>query len=367
MDGNSGFNNTINGSTMKGSDKKCPNCGGVMEFDPASGKMKCPYCESVFDIPPEDGINEHGLEKDFLSEENTQNTDWGTATRTIVCKFCGGESVYDANTLSTECPFCGSNQVMETDSNSVAPGGVCVFKIDQKTASEKFSGWIKKKLFCPRKAKKHCTPDKFKGVYVPMWTFDTDTFSEFTGRYGIDRTYYDSKGNSRTTTDWYRVSGTYREFIDDHPVLASSRYDPAVFSALLPFDTARNMAYKPEYIAGFSAEKYSIGLRAGWESAKLAIKSVLRKNITKRIEHENGADRVDDLKINTIFDNIKYKYLLAPIWISSFCYKNKIYNFMVNGETGKATGKAPVSGLRVTIAILIFLAVIFLIWKLLTQ
>ena len=39
--------------------------------------------------------------------------------------------------------------------------------------------------------------------------------------------------------------------------------------------------------------------------------------------------------------------------MSSFKYKDKVYQFMVNGLTGKVGGKAPVSALRVLIAVLI--------------
>ena len=33
-----------------GKQVKCPNCGGVMEFDPASQKMKCPYCDTEMEV-----------------------------------------------------------------------------------------------------------------------------------------------------------------------------------------------------------------------------------------------------------------------------------------------------------------------------
>ena len=90
---NGDFDNTINGTTMHGSDKKCPNCGGVMVFDPASGMLKCPYCDSVFDITPDEEDDENGLEQDLFSAEFTDSTDWGTATRTIICKFSDGMPV----------------------------------------------------------------------------------------------------------------------------------------------------------------------------------------------------------------------------------------------------------------------------------
>ena len=53
---------------------------------------------------------------------------------------------------------------------------------------------------------------------------------------------------------------------------------------------------------------------------------------------------------------------MLPIWLSSFRYKEKIYRFMVNGQTGRVGGNAPISPLRVTIAVILSLAVIALIW-----
>ena len=31
--------------TKEETDKKCPQCGGTMSFDPKTGGMKCPYCD----------------------------------------------------------------------------------------------------------------------------------------------------------------------------------------------------------------------------------------------------------------------------------------------------------------------------------
>ncbi|MBQ3870944.1 MAG: hypothetical protein II777_10380 [Clostridia bacterium] len=357
-------NNTL-GNTRKETDKKCRNCGGTLDYNPATGRLHCPYCDSEFDIEPEQDEEEQtcASEQDFEDAEFTENFDWGASTKTIICKSCGGETIYDELTLSSVCPYCGSNQVMEVDTKkTMQPAGVVPFKVDKKTAGEKFKAWIKKKWFCPGAAKKSAQPDSFTGVYVPMWTFDTDTTTEYSGRYGIDRTYTDSDGNTHTTTDWYRVSGTHREFIDDHPVLATDRYDTKMFNGLLPFDTANNVIFKPEYIAGFAAEKYSVGLKDGWERAKTSITALLKRNIEAEVKREHHADRADISKMATDFAEIKYKYLLVPIWISSFRYKEKIYNFMVNGETGKTSGKTPISPWKVALVILLILAFIALIF-----
>lgn len=65
--------------------------------------------------------------------------------------------------------------------------------------------------------------------------------------------------------------------------------------------------------------------------------------------------------MKTVYRNITYKYLMLPVWMSSFVYKGKVYQFMVNGQTGKVSGKAPISPIRVAIAILIGIVIIGLL------
>jgi DNA-directed RNA polymerase subunit RPC12/RpoP len=37
---------------------KCPNCGGVLEFDSGTQQMKCPYCDSTVDVQALSGYDE---------------------------------------------------------------------------------------------------------------------------------------------------------------------------------------------------------------------------------------------------------------------------------------------------------------------
>ena len=37
-------------TTEKETDKKCPNCGATVVFDPASGMMHCQYCGYSCDL-----------------------------------------------------------------------------------------------------------------------------------------------------------------------------------------------------------------------------------------------------------------------------------------------------------------------------
>lgn len=349
--------------TKEETDKKCPQCSGTMSFDPKSGNLKCPFCDYEQKVVAEDKKTERADELDFFAAEQTANCNWGVETKTVICKMCGGESVYDALQIAGSCPYCGSNQVMEEKGkDTLAPGGVCVFKIDKKTAAENFNKWLGKKFFCPKIVKQTAEADKFQGLYLPYWTFDTNTVTNYSARYGIDKRKRKSDGSYITETTWHNTSGVYKEFIDDELVNASTQHDRSLMAGLEPFMTADNVSYKPEYIAGFASERYSIGLKEGWEKAKSSIYGKLRTKVRRKIQMEHRADHVDSLNTKTVYNDIKYKYLLLPIWISSFRYGDKTYQFMVNGQTGKVAGRTPIDKLEVALTVIAILFVVVVLY-----
>lgn len=350
--------------TKQETDKKCPTCGGTMDFDPKIGNLACPYCGYIQEIPVDDTADTIVEEKDFLSEQKKENCDWGAEKKTVVCKSCAAVSVYDALQISDVCPYCGSNQVTEEKgADSLAPDGVCPFAITDKEAGSNFHNWLKKKLFCPKAAKQSAKPDSFKGVYLPYWTFDTATAVLYSAQYGKDRIERDSKGNTKTVTDWYPTSGTYSRDFDDYPIPGTERYDKRSLRMIQPFDTQNSKLYKPEYVAGFISERYSVGLDNAWEIAKKDMFDILHNEITADIRARYAANHVRNLTMSVKHSGIKYKYLLLPIWLSSFKYKQKIYQFMVNGQTGRVGGRTPVSAIRVAIALIIAAAIIYAVLK----
>lgn len=360
------FENNLNAkivSTMEETDKKCPNCSGVMDFDPATGGLGCSYCGYKEAIKKAGEQPEKAEELDFSKAESVENCNWGAEKKTVICEACGAESVYDTLEIASVCPFCGSNQVMEAaDQKTMAPGGVVPFQITDKRASELFRTWMKRRWFCPKLAKESAKARHFKGIYLPYWTFDAKTYSEYEADYGKDRRVRVNKDETKIVTDWYFTRGDYREAIDDELICATTNHSQSMLSGLEPFHTAENKSYKPEYVAGFAAERYAVGIKEAWSMAKESIHYKLSDNIERLIRSKNHADHVRSLKLQTRFSDVTYKYLLLPVWISSYRYKDKVYQFMVNGQTGKVSGKTPISIPKVVGTVITAIAIIALIF-----
>ncbi len=349
-------NKIVSETTMDITDKKCPNCAATVEYDPATLSMSCPFCGYSRKLPSPEETKEVE-ELDFESAKLRQSLDWGTSKKSIVCKMCGGEAVYDEAMTAGNCPFCGSTSVMpvDKDENIMAPGGVVPFEVNSQKAEELFNRWLKGKLFAPNAAKKSCKAENFSGLYLPYWTYDSQTASSYVAKLGYEKK--DSEGKV-VSVDWRTYRGVYEEFIDDEVVYASKKTKNPYINAVSSFDFAKLRSYSPEFIAGFAAERYTVGLDEGWETAKKSISAKLRAHLTTQLRQRYRPDRFGSLNMSTAFDKITFKYILAPIWIANFKFNNKTYSFAVNGQTGKISGSAPVSPLKVFIAIAIVIAII---------
>ena len=95
-----------------------------------------------------------------------------------------------------------------------------------------------------------------------------------------------------------------------------------------------------------------------------SIRSKLNNHVADKIRKDHRADRTRNVRLTTSFNNITYKYLLLPVWISNFKYNDKVYQFMVNGQTGKISGKTPISVPKVVITVIAIIVIIAILYYL---
>lgn len=337
----------------------CPSCGGNMAFDPESGKLKCPYCQTEKEV--DDGNNVI-VEQCFNSALKDGVRTWNDDDiKSFSCQNCGAQLIFNPNSQAQFCNYCGSSHItMQEADKTIPPHYLVPFGIGEKDAGKAFKEWISKRWLAPNDLKNSYKKDKLLGTYVPHWTYDSHTHSFYTAQRGDY--YYVTKtrvvdGKTETyqerQTRWHFVRGDYNRFFDDVLVKGSNKVDQKLIEKIQPFSLGKLKTYKPEYLSGFFAERYSISLEDGWEEGKREINDAIRSGVTNKI----GGDTIRFLKIKTAHYNVTFKHILLPVWITSFYYKNKLYQVMINGENGKIVGSYPKSFVKIGLIVLLIVAI----------
>ena len=331
---------------------KCPACGANMIFDSEKGKLYCEHCGTSKDI-----VSKSSEELDFerlLSEDNA----WGAETHVFRCENCGAREVLDKREIAKTCPFCGTTNIVETDElPGIRPNAVVPFHIGKDAAAADVKQWARRRRLAPRKFRKSAKPDALKGVYMPSFSFDTSTESDY--RAVLGKYYYRTKRvNGRVVHEryvrYFTVSGHYSMAFDDILVQAGGTIDQNSLNKLQPFDTNSSKEYTPEYLSGYTATQSAKNGLQCWEEAKDVVRSRLKAAILSGYSY----DVVSSFDISTQCNNITYKYILLPVYVGHCNWRTKLYNFFVNGLNGKVTGKAPVSPLKVGGLVVLGIAVI---------
>lgn len=328
---------------------KCPSCGANTAFDPAQQILKCAHCGSTVDFNRSEKAQELAIEQMM-----TQSAKWDNETHAYRCDNCGAKQLLARNEIAKECTYCGATNIVETkELSGIKPNAVVPFKITHEKASENYLAWIKKKFFAPKVFKQNALPEDMKGIYNPGFTFDANTVSKYEGTLG--KHYYktvkgpDGKPRQVRETRYFRVSGVYNDMFDDILIQASNRIDQKTLDQLAPFNTNQSKLYSESFLAGFAANANDKEGMACWGEARRIIDSQVRSRILRKYTY----DVVQSFSVSTQCSNVKYKYIMLPLYVGKCSWKQKLYNFFVNGFSGKVTGKAPVSGAKVTITAVI--------------
>ena len=202
--------------------------------------------------------------------------------------------------------------------------------------------------------------EKLQGYYLPYWTYDSDTTTYYQGQRGdtyyvtVSRTVVDNNGRQRNIRTqeprirWTPVSGRVGTSFDDVTIGATRTISRVIIDALAPWDTTQLKPFDERYLSGFESEEYTIGLDNGFEFAK----AKMRVSIEQLIRRDIGGDQQQIISTNTDYDNVTYKNVLFPVWTATFEYKDKLYRYAINAQTGKISGEHPYSYVKIAFAVL---------------
>lgn len=337
---------------------KCPCCGGAVEFDSSIQKMKCPYCDSEFSIEAlknQEADAAAANTQDEMSWDCNAGQQWSdgetAGMRVYSCKSCGGDIVADETTGATHCPYCGNPVVMTGQfSGMLKPDCVIPFKLDKKAAKAALLKHVTSKRFVPKIFKDSNHIDEIKGVYVPFWLFDADSFADVDFTATKTHVWSDSSYDYLETSYFKVRRGGDVSFVNV-PVDGSTKMPDELMESIEPFNFNEAVDFQTAYLSGYLADKYDVDDKQSIERANERIKKSTEQAFAKTVQ---GYSSVTVNSSCVKLSNGKVKYALLPVWILNTSCNGKNYVFAMNGQTGKLVGDLPEDKAKVNLARTLF-------------
>lgn len=336
----------------------CPACGA-----PRDGSAQfCVACGAPMETPdiPVVVSGESGSSASALPSHRFQ------------CGNCGTEVATSVDQRSYICPFCDSSFVTEIPVNRgrQRPEFVIGFAVSSQQAKEKFFEWLKRNSwFRPGDLAQKAVSEKQRGVYLPFWHFSMHAHSQWSANIGEywyrTETYTTRDANGKTVTrtrqvqetEWFPLRGQHQRYYYGYLVPATKGISHAEARAIQPFQLSALARYRPFYLAGWMAEEYSIPMDAAIEQCK----AEFQRREQNEIQRFLPGDTSSGLNVSTQFDVTGSDLILLPVHVLSYRYRDRVFHFLVNGQTGKVVGEKPYSASRITTAVVIGIALIALL------
>ena len=350
----------------------CPSCGAQTAYAPGTTALKCGSCGTELEIADSGTtIREHSFDE-WQARQGEVNPA-AIGAQELKCSGCGAVTV--TLDLASACQFCGGALIAaEHPEGVVRPEAVVPFAVDRRGAQTAFAAWVRSRRFAPNALKQVGSAEKLQGTYVPHWTFDAHTETDYSGERGdyyyvtVTDQVSDGNGGTRTETRqerrtrWSRASGHVSRDFDDVLVVGSRQLNQKKLDKMGPWRLTDARPFQQEYLTGYSALRYDVQPHEGSEEARQEMRGVIEGDCRSDI----GGDeqRVSDMDVT--YSQAMFKLILMPLWIATYLHSGKTWQVMVNANTGEVVGDRPYSVLKIVATVLAVAVVVALIVLLVT-
>ena len=345
----------------------CPSCGAEAVWNPGKQMLVCAFCGTNAPMQPGEApgdVAENCLIT-ALRNIDPDHRGWATETRSVKCQSCQAITVFEPSRAAQRCDFCGSASIipMEEQLRPIRPESVLEFKLSETNVRESIRQWYGARWFAPNSLGTKALTDTVKGIYIPYWTFDAQVAADWSATSGDyyyeTESYTDSNGKRQTRqvrrVRWYPSSGHLDHFFDDELVPATRGVDMKLLRKVEPFPTLSDLKpYNAGFLSGWIVEQYQIDLIAAAQHSQEVMDTKTRSLCASQVP----GDTHKDLQVDADFSAQTFKHILVPVWLLAYEYRRKHYQVVVNGYTGSIAGQYPKSWVKITLLVLVILAII---------
>lgn len=320
----------------------CPNCSADLKFDPQQQKLTCDYCLSSFTVEEIKKLCAD-TENSIPQEAVQLNEDFENHTHLYRCDSCGAEIIADDQQTATFCYYCHNPVILSGKmGGEFKPDKVIGFKLTRENAVSDFKKWVKKRWFVPSDFKSAQQFDKITGLYVPFWMADCYVNVDYSAT-GKNVRRWTSGKYVYTETSTYHIVRKGAVLTKGVPADGETKIDDALMEAIEPFDYKDLKDFSMSYLSGFYADKYDVDKKQVFPRIRARSTQACSSLINDSIK---GYTSVIPLAQRYEIQETDWTYAMLPVWFMSYRYNGRVYEFAINGQTGKLAGTPPLSKLK---------------------
>jgi hypothetical protein len=293
---------------------------------------------------------------------------------TFACGQCGASLSFDGVRTQT-CPYCASPNFVERPpaAHQPDPMFVVTFTGDAAAAKQQLDHWIGNRSLFADPALRHARVEDLRGVYLPAYLYSAVARTAYSAQIGElyteTETYTTTDASGKTVTqtrtvtrtEYRSLSGNHVGYVTDVVVSASAGLANSELARVEPFDLRQLRRYSPALISGWIAEEFS---RTADDCRRLSRGEAV-EDVGLRLRRFMPGDSFSDLQWRTTVDWESLDPVLVPVWVFAVRYRGDrpTLRVVINGQTGKVHGKVPLSWWKITLAIVLAVAVVVaIVW-----
>lgn len=340
-------------------DFRCPHCDGATAYCTDDGGLTCSFC-GYHEAPQVEVVGKGAQEFEFTVETVERSTNgWGAERKELVCNSCATHTTLSTEMLSHTCPFCGSNAVVQTRApqDVLRPRFLVPFVTTTEDCRRETAAWLQNSWMLPKNLQKLARSTEYTPIYIPFWTFDARTQASW--RAEVHNTDANRRRHAAPNWKWERPfllklgdregnqwdweSGAVSLVTDDLIVSGSSQINLNLLKHVRGYRLGELVPYDPAFLAGLSAQAYDVDLETAWERAR----KLMRARTKEACQEQASARSMRNFSMNLDFSEESWRYILLPLYLATYRYGDKVFQVMINGQTGTIAGQRPVDWKRV--------------------
>jgi hypothetical protein len=239
--------------------------------------------------------------------------------------------------------------VAQKDAKVLAPQRVLPFRLNRDQAVAAMRRWLGRGWFRPQDLSRQASVVQMQPVYVPYWVFRARTHTHWTAD--------TSRTPPGARAQWYPLSGEHRGSYAGLLIGASGALTPRETAEICPFDLAEGVAPDEADLENVTVERFSVPRKYARPLARQGLEQMETQTCAERYV----PGRARNVHVNVRVESMSSEPVLLPVWIMAYRYGDRVYRFLLNGQTGRATGQVPISWLKIALLIGTLVAAVVLL------